>query len=255
MKRKHSMLFSKHLNVNRLAYFLGTLFALTQLFFIRPAFTTVVYLDTTPEHSLGVAFSIDVRVDVASDMYGTAFDLIYDPEFLEVVDSNTEIDGVQPKISEGDLLNDAGVDTTILLSALEDEIPGNLVVGISRAGDVAGVDVFSDTAMLTVNFRPKKLGTTSIIFGNPGLRDPANSDISTNSWDGTDITIIPLSPGDIDGSGTINLQDAILACQITSEITPAEAGYKDSDINGDGKIGMEDAIYVLQSVAELRESP
>ncbi|MFC1858850.1 cohesin domain-containing protein, partial [Thermodesulfobacteriota bacterium] len=203
MKRENVTLISKHLNVNRLTYFLGTLFALTQLFSASPAFATTVYLDTSPEHSLGVAFGIDVRVDSASDMYGSAFDLIYDPEFLEVVDSNTEVGGVQPKVSEGDLLNDAGIDATILLSALEDETPGNLVVGISRIGDVAGVDALADTVVLTVNFRSKKIGTTSIVFGNPGVKEPDNNDITVAAWTGADITIIPLAAGDIDGSGTI----------------------------------------------------
>lgn len=252
MKQEKKKLISKHLNVNRLVFFLGILFALAQLFCISPAFATTVYLDTTPEHSLGVAFGIDVRVDAASDMYGTAFDLIYDPEFLEVVDSNTEVEGVQPKVSEGGLLNDSGIDTTLLLAALEDEIPGNLVVGISRIGDVAGVNALADNVVLTVNFRSRKLGTTSIVFGNPAVKEPDNSDISVAAWTGADITIIPLALGDIDGSGTIDLKDAILACHITSEVTPAEPGYKDSDVNGDGKIGIEDAIYVLQSVAELR---
>ena len=218
----------------------------------RPLLATTVYLDTLPEQTVGLEFSIDVRIDAVNGIYGAAYDLVYDPEFIEVVDSDAGAEGVQPKVSEGNLLNDGGGDTTFLRAALEDETPGNVVVGISRSGDVDGVDAPSDTVILTVNFVSKKTGDTTIIFNRQGLKDPDNSDITVTSWDGLTITIIPLAPGDTDGSGTISLQDAILALQVASGIAPAVPIHKETGIKGDEKIGLEEAIYVLQFVSGLR---
>ena len=58
--------------------------------------------------------------------------------------------------------------------------------------------------------------------------------------------------GDINGDGTVNLADAILAIQIISGIPPAVTVKKEADVNGDNKIGIEEAIYILQFIAGLR---
>lgn len=66
----------------------------------------------------------------------------------------------------------------------------------------------------------------------------------------TDPGSTPL-PGDIDGSGSIDLADAILAFRI---ITDSALGNASSavDINDDGLIGTEEAIYILQTLSGLR---
>jgi sugar lactone lactonase YvrE len=62
-----------------------------------------------------------------------------------------------------------------------------------------------------------------------------------------------LPPGDIDGNGSVDLADAILALQVLSGITPAGMVYKEVDVNGDGKIGMAEAIYILQNLVGMRQ--
>jgi hypothetical protein len=68
---------------------------------------------------------------------------------------------------------------------------------------------------------------------------------------------VPLSttaPGDIDGSGAVQIADAILALQVISKVStsPSVTIHTEADINGDGKIGLPEAIYILQKAAGLR---
>jgi len=58
--------------------------------------------------------------------------------------------------------------------------------------------------------------------------------------------------GDIDGSGHVDLNDAITGLRVCSDIIPSVSIYKESDVNGDQKIGLEEVVCTLQVLAELR---
>jgi hypothetical protein len=62
--------------------------------------------------------------------------------------------------------------------------------------------------------------------------------------------------GDINGDGTVGLDDAILALQASADTNPSGVvspdESSDSDVNNDGKIGLEEVIYILQDVSGLR---
>jgi hypothetical protein len=60
-------------------------------------------------------------------------------------------------------------------------------------------------------------------------------------------------PGDIDKSGYITLQDAIMAIQITSGMNAQI--YTSEEVSGDNKIGTAEAIYILQCISGLRTCP
>jgi hypothetical protein len=60
------------------------------------------------------------------------------------------------------------------------------------------------------------------------------------------------SKGDVDNSGNITLQDAIMAIRITSGMTAGDQVFSSADINGDNKIGVAEAIYILQCISDLR---
>ncbi len=60
------------------------------------------------------------------------------------------------------------------------------------------------------------------------------------------------TPGDLDGSGQVDLQDAILALQVMAGKPSAITLHLENDVNGDGKIGMADVIYILQKIAGTR---
>jgi hypothetical protein len=58
--------------------------------------------------------------------------------------------------------------------------------------------------------------------------------------------------GDIDNSGNITLQDAIMAIQITSGMNTVFQTYTSAEVSGDNKIGTSEAIYILQCISGLR---
>lgn len=67
------------------------------------------------------------------------------------------------------------------------------------------------------------------------------------------VTVPDLLKGDVDGNSDVNLVDAILALQVSSNAyIPAEQTIKtDGDANNDNQIGLEEAIYALREMAGL----
>ncbi len=59
--------------------------------------------------------------------------------------------------------------------------------------------------------------------------------------------------GDLDGDGTVEIQDAIVALQVVSGSTPASLTDWHGDVNGNQKIDLSEAIFALQYVAGLRD--
>ena len=54
--------------------------------------------------------------------------------------------------------------------------------------------------------------------------------------------------GDINHSGSIGLDDAILSLQILSGTATSDNVYQDGDINGDLRIGLSEGIYLLNNI-------
>jgi hypothetical protein len=81
-----------------------------------------------------------------------------------------------------------------------------------------------------------------------GISQSASYKIQNGFWSQL---LMLVNGGDLNGDGTIDLQDAILALQILSS-APLTQIYKEADINGDGTIGIPEAIYILQKVGEIR---
>ena len=59
-------------------------------------------------------------------------------------------------------------------------------------------------------------------------------------------------PGDLDGSGQVDIADAIIALQVTARRPLEITLHLENDVNDDGKIGMADVIYILQRIAGTR---
>ncbi len=61
-------------------------------------------------------------------------------------------------------------------------------------------------------------------------------------------------PGDINGDGTVDMDDASIALDVLAGKSPnsIRPDYSSSgaDINGDGKVGMEEVLYILQHVSQ-----
>ena len=56
--------------------------------------------------------------------------------------------------------------------------------------------------------------------------------------------------GDVNSSGSVMLEDAILALQTVAGITPAPEVFPGADVNGDIRIGLEESIYILNDIAD-----
>ena len=65
-------------------------------------------------------------------------------------------------------------------------------------------------------------------------------------------TWVDLVAGDLNGSGTLSLEDAILALMAISDHDISESVHVDREVDRDGKIGLADALYILQALARLR---
>jgi hypothetical protein len=209
-----------------------------------------VSLNADTRQLKGREFGVTMAVDEVYDAFGIACDLVYDPQFLDLV----EIASGPPaehKVTEEGLFNSDG-NPTLLRSALEDGVPGILVLGLTRSGNVLGVDALSETDIVTVSFLPKKVGNTTITFQAQALLESNEAAIAVDPWDpvALDITILK---GDVDGSFSVDLVDAIRAIKILNGIAAGDVN-PDADVDEDGNIGLADVIYILQLEAETREA-
>ncbi|MCD6288028.1 MAG: hypothetical protein J7M12_02825 [Candidatus Hydrogenedentes bacterium] len=165
-------------------------------------------------------FEVAVHVANGTDLYGAAFDLIYDPDVVEPVDSDPGQAGLQPVITEGDLL---GADSThtIVMADLEDGEPGTLVIGYSRTGPVTGVDVSADTVLLTVTFRGLSEETTGISFAN--MRADNSSGEINATWTPETFSVTTIDPeGDEDNDGLTNAEEESLGTDVYNPDTDGD---------------------------------
>jgi hypothetical protein len=69
-----------------------------------------------------------------------------------------------------------------------------------------------------------------------------------STWDyGSEVVL-----GDLNGNGTLGLEDAILAFRVLSQGGLDVTVHLDREVDKDGKIGLPDALYILQSLSGLR---
>ena len=61
--------------------------------------------------------------------------------------------------------------------------------------------------------------------------------------------------GDITGDGKVDLQDSIVALQVSVQISPSTPVNLSGDVNGDYRIGLEEAIYAIQKVGGFHNHP
>ncbi len=210
------------------------------------ALADTISLNADATQLKGRLFDLNVAVDSVNAVYGVACDLVYDPEYLEVVDLQQGAP-VQPAVTEGDFLNNGDTETTFLRAVLQEDVPGTLVLGLTRSGDIGTVNTAVSTDIMSVSFMPKKVGTTSITFQTQAMLDDSASPVTMDLWSPIELDIEILQ-GDVDGSFTVNMADAIQVLKIMIGI--ASNANLDSDVDGAGKISLEEAIYILQTVAK-----
>ena len=62
----------------------------------------------------------------------------------------------------------------------------------------------------------------------------------------------PLAPGDVNGDGSVDIEDALLAMRAALELVDLpDAGMAAADVNGDGSVTLVDALIILRRVLGL----
>jgi general secretion pathway protein D len=105
----------------------------------------------------GQAFSIQVVIDNGKDVGHTPFYLIFDPNYLEVLD-----------VSQGGYLAQDGRQVSFLHS--ENNATGEIRVGLSRLGATEGVNGGGVLAVIT--FKAKERGKSYLTFTNCSVKNP-----------------------------------------------------------------------------------
>lgn len=102
-----------------------------------------------------------------------------------------------------------------------------------------GVTIDVSTGVLSGQAWGENIGW--ITFDYTGFTSPENNYAKT-SW---------RINGDISSNGTVSLEDAIMALQLCTGITPGSSVHAGADVSGDYRIGIAEATYVLQKVSGI----
>lgn len=122
------------------------------------------------EAASGNLVTLAVNVSDTADVYGAGFDLAYDTSHVQFVDWTA-----------GDLLETGGHSPLYTVTTQ----PGLIVVGVSRNGAVAGVDVTGSATLIRLTFRVLSPGASDVAFSREFLVDsqpPAPTPIVGLEW-------------------------------------------------------------------------
>jgi hypothetical protein len=126
----------------------------------------------------GTTLSIEVRTNGIQDLYGLAFHLSYPAAALRFVGA-----------TEGGVLNSSGTVQTSF--QVVDSPVGNLVIGLTRLGNVPGTAATG--TLMTLQFTGVASGTGSLVFSSNQANDSQGNVIQGLTWSaGTvQVTIVP----------------------------------------------------------------
>ena len=126
--------------------------------------TTLALQHETAGANVGDQIEVAVQVENVTDLYGVALDIVYDPAVYKYVSS-----------ARGDFLASDGREINFA-AALEDGFQGRLVIGVSRIGDVEGLE--GTGPVMTASFEllcedcvEKELKLDKAYLKNPDLED------------------------------------------------------------------------------------
>jgi hypothetical protein len=123
--------------------------------------------------SSGNLVIVEVNVTGTDDLFGAAFDVVYDPGRASFVNW-----------APGDAFEDGGETVAYQVSASQ---AGRVVVGIGRTGAGAGgVNVSGTVPVIRLTFRVDQAGSSTVGFENASLQDAQSppQDIQGISWFG-----------------------------------------------------------------------
>ena len=132
-------------------------------------------------------FSVPVFIKADEEIYSVSADIIYDSSYISVPDIDDNItNGVQPDF----IFSDAFPNEKKFCAALEDDVQGRLVWGVSHNLPTSSGTIFSTNSLL-VNafFNAEKIGTNNLMFGFKKITDSAGNTVTAN-WNSANVYVI-----------------------------------------------------------------
>jgi len=130
---------------------------------------------------------IPVFVQATEQIYSMSADLVYESQYLDVPDSDGNVtNGVQPVFD----FSSAFPNERKYCSALEDNVQGRLVWGISHnPPTVSGTSFSTNSRLFTAYFNAEEVGTNSLMFGFKRILDSTGGVINT-IWDFANVYVL-----------------------------------------------------------------
>jgi len=155
------------------------------------------------------------------------------------------------------LADDAGVTNSVtkafqleMICSNDYQVTGNIGglagVTLTLGGDGSGTTVTDEDGNFT--FEHLAMGNYTLTpylpgyWFNPSVMtlEGLKLDMSGLGFEARDVFA-----GDVDGSGTIDLQDLIMVLEIVTGQIPYHTVYPGADVDGDGRIGLPEALHIL----------
>jgi hypothetical protein len=123
----------------------------------------------------------------------------------------------------------------------------DVVAYMYRLDDTVYGDEIPVSSPISLSGLSEGLHTIHVVGKDAAGNWQATSESTEASWE-----INLVLPGDINDDGSVDLVDALLACQIACAVAPGDTIFESADTNGDDKLGAEEVVYILQSIAGTR---
>lgn len=139
----------------------------------RPAVVLITPVTPTP---VGQEVRVALEVHDAQQLYGVAMTLRHDPAQLSYL-----------RHVAGDLLSREGAPTVMEVAPLE-KAPGELLVGVSRVGEVGGIS--GSGTLITLVFQARQPGHAQVVVeATATLRDAEDRPLRVEVWKGIIVSI------------------------------------------------------------------
>lgn len=181
-------------------------------------------------------------------LWSVHLELVTAPEIAFPVELPVDLSGIKVNLIEERRFNINAYDVSGMLQ----------VVGYGYTDDSHDTFYIDLTTDYKVNDqRDGMLEPLRLTFGAQADTTTTLTDPTETTTTVTETTAAPLkekTPGDADGSGTVNIADAVLLaryCAEDKEISLSAQGRYNADCNGDGSVTVEDTSWILQLLAGL----
>lgn|GEM_PF-2596219 len=130
---------------------------------------------------------IPVFIQAPEEIYSISADLVYESQYLSVPDTDGNItNGIQPVFDFSSIFPNPKK----YCSALEDNVQGRLVWGISQnLPSASGTSFSTNSRLFTASFNAEEIGTNSLMFGFKKTLDTTGGVINA-SWDSANVYIL-----------------------------------------------------------------